>query len=59
MTSSTKIFLLKVLIHLGALLPLMGLYFSAFEEDFDSDPVEVVIHFKGPGAINSYAKHEK
>ena len=52
MTSSTKVFLLKVIIHLGALLPLLNLYFLAFADELGADPVEAVIHFTGIGALN-------
>ncbi len=52
MNSSTKISLLKVVIHLGALLPLLNLYFLAFADELGADPVEAVIHFTGIGALN-------
>jgi len=52
MKSDTKVFLLKVLIHAGALLPLMNLYFLAFNDEIGADPVETVIHFTGIGALN-------
>lgn len=52
MTSARKIVLLKILIHLGALLPLMNLYFLAFNDKLGADPVEAVIHFTGIGALN-------
>jgi len=52
MTSSTKVTLLKVVIHLGALLPLLNLYFLAFADELGADPVEAVIHFTGIGALN-------
>ena len=52
MKSSTKVFFLKVIIHLGALLPLLNLYFLAFADDLGADPVEAVIHFTGIGALN-------
>lgn len=52
MTSSTKIFILKVLIHLSALIPLLNLYFLAFSDELGADPVERVIHFTGIGALN-------
>ncbi len=50
--NNTKIILLKVLIHLGALLPLVNLYFLAFNDQLGADPVETVIHFTGIGALN-------
>ena len=52
MTSNTKIFFIKVVIHLAALLPLLNLYFLAFNNDLGADPVEAVIHFTGIGALN-------
>ena len=52
MKSSTKVFFLKVIIHLGALLPLLNLYFLAFADGLGADPVEAVIHFTGIGALN-------
>jgi len=52
MKSSSKVFFLKVIIHLGALLPLLNLYFLAFADDLGADPVEAVIHFTGIGALN-------
>jgi sulfoxide reductase heme-binding subunit YedZ len=50
--NNTKIILLKVLIHLGALLPLVNLYFLAFNDQLGADPVETVVHFTGIGALN-------
>lgn len=52
MTSYSKVFLLKVIIHLGALVPLLNLYFLAFGDELGADPVEAVIHFTGIGALN-------
>ena len=52
MKSDSKVILLKVLIHLGALLPLANLYFLAFKDELGVDPVEMVIHFTGIGALN-------
>ncbi len=52
MKSESKIFFLKLLIHLGALLPLVNLYFLAFKDELGVDPVETVIHFTGIGALN-------
>ncbi|MDO6488953.1 protein-methionine-sulfoxide reductase heme-binding subunit MsrQ [Colwellia sp. 4_MG-2023] len=52
MKNDTKVFLLKVLIHLGALIPLVNLYFLAFNDKLGADPVESVIHFTGIGAFN-------
>ena len=52
MTSTHKIFFLKVLIHVSALLPLLNLYWLAFGDELGADPVEAVIHFTGIGALN-------
>ena len=52
MKNSTKILLLKVIIHLSALLPLLNLYFLAFTDELGADPVEAVIHFTGISALN-------
>jgi len=52
MSSTVKLFLLKVVIHLAALLPLLNLYFRAFNDELGADPVEAVIHFTGIGALN-------
>ena len=50
--TSTKVFVLKVIIHLAALLPLLNLYFLAFNDQLGADPVQHVIHFTGIGAFN-------
>ncbi len=52
MTSRTKVFFLKSIIHLSALLPLFNLYYLAFTDELGADPVEAVIHFTGIGALN-------
>lgn len=52
MTNDKKVFFLKVLIHISALLPLINLYFLAFSDELGADPVETVIHFTGIGALN-------
>lgn len=52
LNTKKKILLLKVFIHLGALLPLVNLYYLAFSEQLSADPVEEVIHFTGIGAFN-------
>ncbi len=51
---TTKVFWLKVLIHLGALLPLVNLYYLALSDQLTADPVEAVIHFTGIGALNLF-----
>lgn len=50
--NTTKVYLLKIIIHLSALLPLMNLYALAFTDELGADPVESVIHFTGIGAFN-------
>ena len=52
MMNNTKVMWLKVLIHLGAALPLINLYYLAFIDELGADPVEAVIHFTGIGALN-------
>lgn len=52
MNNNSKVFLLKVLIHLSAFLPLANLYMLAFGDELGADPVEAVIHFTGIGALN-------
>nr|WP_211215593.1 protein-methionine-sulfoxide reductase heme-binding subunit MsrQ [Colwellia piezophila] len=52
LTSSNKVFILKIVIHLAALLPLINLYYLAFNDLLGADPVERVIHFTGIGAFN-------
>ncbi|MGB0936940.1 MAG: protein-methionine-sulfoxide reductase heme-binding subunit MsrQ [Colwellia sp.] len=43
---------LKIIIHLGSLLPLVYLYSLALTDQLGADPVEEVIHFTGIGAFN-------
>lgn len=52
MSNNTRVFILKVAIHLAAFLPLLNLYFLAFSDELGADPVEAVIHFTGIGAFN-------
>jgi sulfoxide reductase heme-binding subunit YedZ len=49
---SQKVALLKIIIHLAALLPLLNLYYQAFTDQLGADPVEFVINFTGIGALN-------
>jgi sulfoxide reductase heme-binding subunit YedZ len=51
-TTSNKVLLLKVVIHLSAFLPLLSLYYLAFNDQLGADPVQEVIHFTGIGAFN-------
>ena len=51
-TLSSKVLLIKVVIHLAAFLPLLNLYSLAFLDQLGADPVERVIHFTGIGAFN-------
>jgi len=47
-----KVKLLRVFIHLSALLPLIDAYYLAFTDQLGADPVEAIIHFTGIGAFN-------
>ena len=51
-TTANKVFILKVVIHLAAFMPLMNLYYLAFIDQLGADPVEQVINFTGIGAFN-------
>lgn len=51
-TTSNKVLLLKIAIHLAAFLPLLNLYYLAFNDKLGADPVEAVINFTGIGAFN-------
>ena len=51
-STAEKVFMLKVVIHLAAFLPLFNLYYLAFNDLLGADPVERVIHFTGIGAFN-------
>jgi len=51
-TTANKVLLLKVVIHLAAFLPLLNLYYLAFNDQLGADPVERVINFTGIGAFN-------
>jgi len=48
----TKTLLLKIVIHLAALLPIINLYNNAFTDQLGADPVKAVIHYTGIGAFN-------
>ncbi|ALO35448.1 iron reductase [Colwellia sp. MT41] len=50
--TANKVFMLKVVIHLAAFLPLFNLYTLAFNDLLGADPVQRVIHFTGIGAFN-------
>jgi len=52
LTTSHKVLLLKGVIHLTAFLPLLNLYYLAFNDLLGADPVQRVIHFTGIGALN-------
>jgi len=52
LNTNNKVFLLKLFIHLSALLPLANLYYLAFLDELGADPVERVIHFTGICAFN-------
>ncbi|MBL4911527.1 MAG: protein-methionine-sulfoxide reductase heme-binding subunit MsrQ [Alteromonadaceae bacterium] len=51
-SQKTKTLLLKVAIHLAALLPIINLYIDAFADQLGADPVKAVIHYTGIGAFN-------
>ena len=51
-STKTKVFLFKLIIHLSASLPLINLYYLAFYDKLGADPVEQVINFTGIGAFN-------
>jgi methionine sulfoxide reductase heme-binding subunit len=44
--------MLKVIIHIGALLPLIYTYYQAATDQLGADPVEALIHFTGISAFN-------
>ena len=52
LNNNQKVLLLKVIIHLGALWPVINLYYQAFLDNLGPDPVKTVIHFTGIGALN-------
>jgi len=52
LNTSNRVILLKVIIHLTAFLPLLNLYYLAFNDQLGADPVQRVIHFTGIGAFN-------
>ena len=52
LTTSNKVLIVKVVIHLAAFLPLLSLYYLAFYDQLGADPVQRVIHFTGIGAFN-------
>lgn len=52
MSTRSKVILLKVIIHLCALLPVLYLYFQAVTDQLGADPVSAVIHFCGIGSFN-------
>ncbi|WP_440876472.1 protein-methionine-sulfoxide reductase heme-binding subunit MsrQ [Thalassotalea sp. PLHSN55] len=52
MNTRNKVLLLKIFIHLSAMLPLVYYYYLAIADDLGGDPVEAIIHFTGIGAFN-------
>lgn len=50
--SNTHIFVLKCIIHIGALAPFLWTYYAAFTDNLGGDPVEAILHFTGIGAFN-------
>jgi len=51
-SAKTKTLLLKIVIHLAALLPIINLYNNAFADQLGADPVKAVIQYTGIGAFN-------
>lgn len=52
MATKTKVWLLKTVIHLAALIPLVYTYYLAIIDQLGGDPVEAILHFTGIGALN-------
>ncbi|WP_261924677.1 protein-methionine-sulfoxide reductase heme-binding subunit MsrQ [Shewanella sp. NFH-SH190041] len=50
-----RVFALKLVIHLGGLLPLLWLTLAVFTGELGADPVQRIIHFTGLGALNLLA----
>ena len=44
--------ILKVIIHLSALMPICIIYWQAFTDQLGADPVEAILHFTGISAFN-------
>lgn len=51
-SSKKQTLLLKTVIHLGAFVPLLYMYYLAIGDQLGGDPVEAIIHFTGIGAFN-------
>ncbi|SEK51391.1 sulfoxide reductase heme-binding subunit YedZ [Colwellia chukchiensis] len=47
-----RVWLLKLVIHCAALLPLLAIYSLAFADQLGADPVKAVMHFTGIGGFN-------
>jgi len=52
MSQRQRVFFLKIIIHLSALLPLINVYYLAIIDQLGADPVEAIIHFTGISAFN-------
>jgi len=52
MSQRKRVFFLKIIIHLSALLPLVNVYYLAIIDQLGADPVEAIIHFTGISAFN-------
>lgn len=52
LNNNTKMLIIKSIINLAVLVPLINLYYLAFNDQLGADPVERVIHFTGIGAFN-------
>ncbi|WP_233520535.1 protein-methionine-sulfoxide reductase heme-binding subunit MsrQ [Flocculibacter collagenilyticus] len=51
-STKTKVWLIKGVMHVSALVPIFYLYFQAWQDQLGADPVDAVIHFTGVGALN-------
>jgi sulfoxide reductase heme-binding subunit YedZ len=49
---TNKVIILKLVIHLAALLPLLIMYYLASIDQLSADPVQEIIHFTGIAAFN-------
>lgn len=52
LTISSKVRLSKILIHLGAFIPLCLNYYWSITDQNGADPVKAIIHFTGIGALH-------
>jgi sulfoxide reductase heme-binding subunit YedZ len=52
LNKATTATILKLAVHLGALLPLVWLALAVFTNNLGGEPVEAIIHFLGKGALH-------